>query len=127
MSVEEDREFYNLKQKLLSMGASDVRRVGSRETCSPVPENADYDVLVYSYKSLDIEQDLGFRCNTDEYEEIENQFCAYRKGVFNIIHTRSIEFFEDYLDATKLCKYLNLLDKEKRIALFRYILYKELP
>jgi predicted nucleotidyltransferase len=126
MKDELDREFYRLKQKLLDIGAYDVQAVGSRVTCNPIPEGADYDVLVYSSKILDIE-DLGFTCNTEEYDEIENRFCAYRSGIFNIIATQDTEFFDTYIKATKLCKHLNLLVKEKRIALFRYVLYGELP
>ena len=68
-----------------------------------------------------------FESNTVDYPlEIDGLFRSYKAGVLNLIVTSNINFYDKFVTATKLAKQLNLLDKQQRITLFKYILYDEL-
>jgi hypothetical protein len=118
---------------ILNTLSNSWQMVGSRFTCDPPPTDTDEDyILLTRHGAVDgalrglIRH--GFELNTDDdmYEEMP-EFWALRKGVFNVIVTDNLPFYERFLAATALAKQRNLLDKQDRINLFRAVLYEEVP
>lgn len=104
-----------------------VYRVGSRETCNPPPTGTDEDFLVFAdfYDAVVELESLGFTLSNDNYEADENVFNSLRKGDINALVTSNVKFFKRFLEATKIAKEKNLMDKQDRIDLFQKILYDE--
>ena len=103
-----------------------IHQTGSSYICNPPVENTDIDFVIYTdNKELLpwlIEQ--GFETNNGDYLlEIDGLFMSFRKDKLNLIITDTYDFYVKFVEATKLAKKLNLLEKEQRIALFQYILY----
>lgn len=111
---------------LIALGCN-IRRVGSRVTCNPAPENTDEDFLaLVPFNVTNLMEADGFTQDgsPEFYTGNDNGgFRSFRKGDMNIITTESVEFFDLFLTATALAKRFNLLEKSDRIALFQVVLY----
>lgn len=110
-----------------------VHPTGSYEICDPPVTDTDRDFLVYQSRSnsmpfIDRGYSLPPSQEVGEYpKEIERfgeSFLSYTKGQVNLIVTSQSHYFHASILATRLCKKLNLLDKEDRIAVFRAIRHK---
>lgn len=113
---------------------NEVRAVGSRVTCWPIPMDTDIDYLVLVmdgmanplYTWLDQQ---GFVLGgsvpspDDEQPDATEKFASFTKGDINLIITASPVFFRRFMAATSVARRLNLLDKADRIALFQAVLY----
>ena len=107
-------------------------RAGSRITCNPPPDDTDEDWIIWIERPIQ-EVDkrligLGFELGgsiirNTEKDWKESTFFSYTKGDLNLIITPSEEFFDKFLEATKLAKQINIIRKENRIKLFQCILY----
>ena len=100
---------------------------GSRFTCDPPPINTDIDYLMLASRSgIKKIVSAGFKMegHPEEYADAP-QFNSYRNGEYNIIATSDADFYELFKIATFTAKKRNILDKKKRIKLFREILYGE--
>jgi hypothetical protein len=83
------------------------------------------EVISEIFQSLN---ELGFTFNgADHYrDEINNRgFASFRKDEFNLIITNDETFKNEHIKATAFCKLHNVMEKPKRIALFRAFLYNE--
>ena len=105
--------------------------VGSQVTCNPPPplDNSDIDFLCLCNDveaMLELEDELELSewkyCAGEGYEQMSGDFNAWRKDIdgknYNLILTTNKQFFDDFMDATKSCKALNLLDKKARCLEF---------
>ena len=106
--------------------------VGSRVTCVPAPTDtdADYLLLVEDHSSFRIA--IGeFYFTMDGSEVVDSltpldsadRFSSYSLGYINLIVTSDVVFFDKFMAATSVAKWLNLLDKQDRIVLFQAVLY----
>lgn len=118
--------------------ATEIIAVGSRVTCNPPVINTDQDFLVFvnnhemeaalaQLGQLDycldgsvVEDTMGVLLG--KFHSFSNE-----ENNVNIIMTGDMEFYNLFLQATVLCKYLNLLMKEERVAVFQTILYGVAP
>jgi len=119
--------------KLLDGLTKEWHRTGSRFICDPAPTHTDDDYIVMATPAnlnsiLTVLKRAGFEINTDAelYKDLP-EFWALRKGIFNVVVTGEHVFYERFVAATLLAKERNLLLKDDRIALFRAILYAEVP
>lgn len=123
---------------LREMGC-EVEPCGSRVTCDPVPESADYDFLVLApgfllpgraHKKI---MAAGFTREGDTaYSVSHSIFASYRlhhsgEVETNLIVTSDATFAKNHRLATYICKTLNILDKPKRVAVFQAALYGKMP
>ena len=106
---------------------------GSSVICNPpvLDTDRDYICCVSSLKEAKvILEGVGFKTSTQDAEEYDIQedglFECYRKDNINFILTGDFHFYLKWCRATELATKLNLLDKEQRITLFKYVLYDEL-
>ena len=124
----------NINDTLTSVGAV-VSACGSRTTCVPPPTDTDEDFLVECTPLqlaavLQVLEDAGYNQDVGEHiddydgDDLGELFNSFRKGDTNYIVTWDAGFAERHRRATKLCKYLNLLDKKHRIAVFQVVLYE---
>lgn len=94
-------------------------RGGSREICDPPPTDTDEDFFVMSRFATQDEhlRTLGFtKSGDEEYPDMgDTYFNAYRKGDINVIILRDYKKFSAIKLATKICKGLNLTNKNDRI------------
>ena len=112
-----------------------VEPCGSRVTCSPPPIDTDADYLVQILPASNIQDAVasvvnelsgsGFQWEGSEhYQDAAGEFMSWRSDDnVNFIVTADPIFAERHRAATALCKRLNLLDKQDRIALFQAVLY----
>lgn len=107
-------------------------RCGSRVTCSPPPDNSDEDWLVvippHRQNVADAVGHLssqGYQWEGSEHyqDAAASDFMSWRKGAVNLIVTASEQFATRHRAATALCKRLNLMSKQDRIAVFQAVLY----
>ena len=111
-----------------------VQRTGSSYTCNPPVLDTDIDfiVLVHDFENCDHNlHPLGYvvsSCATEEgrdhYENDENYgltWYAFRRGEFNLIVTGDEDWYDNMVAATNVCKRRNVLDKEDRKAIFRFM------
>lgn len=105
---------------------------GSRVTCNPAPSDGDYDYLLLVKPNSENIADVVRRLTSlgyvlegyGHYQAMAaSDFMSWRKGNINLIITASLDFVSKHHVATALCKKLNLLKKEDRIAVFQLILY----
>lgn len=111
--------------------------VGSRVTCDPPPRDTDCDILVFAARSAErdgekssyklVEDYLltnGYKPHprSKEYSGLGG-FTSYRNGIYNVILTGDTVLGIRFNSATRLAKKLNLLEKQQRVGLFRYMLY----
>lgn len=116
----------------LSACALGVQPTGSSYTCYPPVTNTDIDVLVWldqyqkscaEVRNILADEGWAFCGSEIPQEENSSALVIMRKGDVNLIITTDMNFYYKFYNATKLCKNLNLLDKNQRIALFQAILY----
>jgi hypothetical protein len=96
--------------------------VGSRVTCKPPPMDTDIDYLILAHNDWDFEEILmlnGFICEGDYRGD---DFTSLRRGKENVILTSKINFFDQFMVATKMAKKFNLLKKKDRIDLFNLVI-----
>lgn len=102
---------------------------GSRYICEPpvMDTDEDYVVLVKDIRSfLDVLVDGGWSINddNDEYDhEVFNEvkFSTARKGDLNLVIYESAIGYAAFVEATKVCKTLNLTDKDDRVMVFQAV------
>lgn len=68
-------------------------------------------------------QGNGWKCESENYDG--DFFHSWRKGRVNVLLTDDHGWYERHRVATSVCKKLNIMSKEHRIAVFRAILYNE--
>lgn len=109
---------------------------GSRYICNPPVTNTDDDYVLFvedikaAYlELLDTNWTIGGANNASyAVEDIDNWFSAKKHingEVINYIVVGDQETFSKWVTATELCKKLNLLKKEDRIALFEVVVKGE--
>lgn len=106
---------------------------GSRVTCDPAPADTDEDWLVAAppeeraiglLVSVLSEQGFKWESGGEHYQQaVAGTFMSWRKGDLNLIVSSSQDFLTRHRAATAVCKRLNLMDKQDRIALFQAVLY----
>lgn len=110
-----------------------IEPCGSRVTCNPAPLDTDEDFLVEILRN---ERDVSQVVNAlgalrfhweggEHYQMAADTFMSFRRGNINLIVTANKLFADRHRTATWLCKRLNLLNKQDRIALFQAVLYGE--
>ncbi len=107
-----------------------IYATGSRVICNPPVLDTDIDFIICErgggielHKFL-IKNGFNKSCKDDEEYDMESEgFECYRKDNINLIITSNYNWYLKWVTATKLAKKLNLLEKEQRIALFKYVLY----
>lgn len=120
-----------ISEQLATQGCK-VEPCGSRVTCSPAPTDTDRDYLVeiVSNASENVGSIVnhlsgyGFEWEGGEhYQDAASTFMSWRRGDTNLIVTADPTFADRHRAATAVCKRLNLLNKQDRIALFQAVLY----
>jgi len=110
------------------------RPVGSRVTCNPAPTDTDHVYLVYLKPECWADMTRWLDCNgwdldgsrIDSWAEIANVdvvFTSYSYRDINLLLTPSAIFNARFLAATSVCKLLNLLDRDHRIAVIQAAVY----
>ncbi len=108
-----------------------IYQTGSSVICDPPVTNTDIDFIICTGKQKQLDKfltDNGFDNSTEDQVEYELEgegFFCYRKDNVNLIVTTQYDWYLKWVTATKLAKKLNLLKKEDRITLFKFILYDE--
>ena len=103
-----------------------VEPYGSRIVCNPAPTDTDEDWIVLAQNPY-VDQTLvklGFRRSDREYshEAHGHPTHVYRgNGNLNIVVTTDREFFRRTMEATRLARRFNLLDKSDRAALHEVV------
>ena len=106
--------------------------VGSRVTCNPAPVGTDQDFLCLckpQYDLLDVAStclNAGHQVDM-KYGTVLGEFLSTRSGDINLIATTNRTFFDKFIVASKTAKFLNLLNKDHRIALFDAVIKGEPP
>lgn len=114
--------------ELLVASGAKATMCGSRVTCNPPPEDTDEDWLVempWHTARLTIVStlcDAGWELETDDHYK-DAQFLSFRRDNVNILLTWDEEFARRHHAATRVCKELNLMEKNQRISLFQAVLY----
>lgn len=109
-----------------------IHETGSRYICNPPVLDTDHDYVICTLDVAKLNKflvDNNFVLSIAEEEGYKLQkdgFCCYRRGCVNLIVTENYEWYLKWTKATKLAKKLNLLKKEDRIILFKFVLYGEL-
>lgn len=112
---------------------AEISATGSRAICSPPPVSSDADFLVLLKSSDDMSdfvsaaREAGFEWESNEHYQqvVEDGFMSWRRGMVNLIVTKNVEFAASHRLATSVCKRLNVMSKEDRVAVFRAFLYAE--
>ena len=138
---EPTRTFPELENMLKGLGC-DFFYGGSQVTCDPPPDpqshQTDFDIVVLDTNEISVSplvQDSlpgsGFEWDAGEnyeFDDAEN-FLSFSKAIdgvrVNIIVCLNSDFYTKFHNATVLSTKLNLLEKEKRVLLFRSVLYGE--
>jgi hypothetical protein len=109
-----------------------VTPCGSKVTCDPYPEDSDSDYLCLVDGRSDLSKlvDLltsdnwEWEGDGEHYQDTAaNTFMSWRRGHDNLIVTTNEYFAAKHGLATRVCKYLNLMDKKQRVAIFQAVLY----
>lgn len=112
---------------------------GSKYICNPPVLNTDEDYLVlvedfnstyFSLESSEWEDCLPLdteegAANYRDEKEYGILWHSFRKDNLNIIFTADKNWYFACVAATELCKSWNILEKDKRIRIFRNLKYKE--
>ena len=106
-----------------------VAHVGSTYICDPPPIDTDIDNLVLMESQLTPEEfkvvekaliEHGWK-KDGAYIDI-GAFSSFKKDGFNLIITLDTKFFDQFCEASALCRDLNIMDKAARIAIHDYII-----
>lgn len=104
--------------------------VGSRETCSPPPDDGDYDYLCLVVNREEFVKEAAKYGFTDEtvqtpekYLGTSRRFTSLRRGELNLIASDDEAFIQEFRAATSIAKKFNLLKRDDRVALFQAVLY----
>ena len=105
-----------------------VYATGSRVICNPPVVDTDKDFVIYTSTPSELINylvDNGFEISINESYKFDPNtgITCLRKLDVNLVVTSDYNFYLKFIDATKLAKKLNLLEKSKRIELFQYVLY----
>lgn len=120
----------------IGAGASQWFHGGSRVMCNPAPTDTDDDYdYVFLMPSNDALQTLNSELSKDwtlgGSKAIHNQgnniFYSWKKNELNVIVTANYEWFNKMYCATKVCAVLNEPSKERRVMIFKAIVYGEGP
>lgn len=109
-----------------------IYKTGSSVICNPPVLDTDEDYVIYTNKESQLRKWLLANgvtqsCEDKEEYDLESEFMScYRKDNINLIVVYSKKTFDRWVYATKLAKKLNLLKKEQRITLFKFVLYGEI-
>ena len=111
-----------------------LQPVGSQVTCEPTPDinSSDYDFLCHVWSKRLTARRLRLQGwaiegpSSSPYRGFNSAFFSARLHDHNLIVTSSTQFYNRFLEATQLCKKLNLQSKEDRVTLFQYVLYKKI-
>ena len=124
-------EHYDFTPLLKVSKTLKVQRTGSSYTCNPPVLDTDVDYLVFVDDWASAVQYLAHALgwtlssgNVEEYEQDEDYsdtWYACRKDQFNAMVTNDIGWYEGAVRATEVCKARNVLDKEDRKAIFRFM------
>lgn len=98
---------------------------GSAFICNPPITNTDIDFIILSSdwdKLGEWCEQNSFKTNFEDYELEE--FRSYKRGPINLIITDDSVWYKKFTTATSLAKQLNLLDKDKRVVLFDFVMYE---
>jgi len=110
----------------------DIYQTGSSVICNPPVLDTDEDYVIYTNKESQLRKWLlanGVTQSCEDKEEYDLESEAmdcYRKDNINLIVVYNKTTHSKWVVATKLARKLNLLKKEQRITLFKYILYGEI-
>lgn len=108
---------------------------GSRYICEPPVMDTDEDWVLDCSKPGQMTQadevlkKHGFFISDlkdDDYDDINENFTAYRLGHLNIVLCNSAKFYNLFVFATELAASMNILEKGNRIKLFQGILYNKI-
>lgn len=110
-----------------------IYQTGSSVICNPPVLDTDIDYIICEQGGgIELHKFLlanKFHKSTQDEEEYDLEseaFECYRRGNINLIITTNYNWYLKWVEATKLAKKLNLLKKEQRVALFKYVLYDEI-
>ena len=113
-----------------NVGVITQSRTGSSYTCDPPVNDTDVDYLVlvqYLWDAILVLKDTGWiLCEGKEgaYED-DNDYSitwyAVRRQNLNLILTADPGWYQRAVQATTICKRHNILDKDDRIIVFRWI------
>lgn len=109
-----------------------IYQTGSSVICNPPVTDTDVDFIISTAEETKLHKFLlsqGFKQSWEDEEEYDMEsegFTCYRKSNINLIVTTNYNWYLKWVEATKLAKKLNLLKKEDRIILFKYVLYGEI-
>jgi hypothetical protein len=108
---------------------------GSNYICNPPVMDTDIDTVFLVHQQFyapgaevpikysDILSLNGWTpCVGEGSEVLGGDFTAWRKGNKNYICTTDPVYYNKYVKATKICKMLNLLNKEDRIFMFKLVM-----
>lgn len=100
---------------------------GSNYICNPPVTDTDIDFVCFDF-FVNPWQKQWTLTNADEdgmYEGCERMFDTFRKGKYNLIVAKTVDFYNKFVQATEAAKILNLTDKQDRIDLFQKVLYRK--
>uniref|UniRef100_A0AAU7J8U8 Resolvase/invertase-type recombinase catalytic domain-containing protein n=1 Tax=Xanthomonas phage MK21 TaxID=3148942 RepID=A0AAU7J8U8_9CAUD len=110
-----------------NVGVITYSRTGSSYTVEPPVTDTDIDYLVlvqdfcHAIKTL---SKAGWTMCSGDYDEDEGfrtAWDALRKGVFNVMVTDDLGWYQRAVDATYICKRRNIKDKKDRIIVFLWV------
>ena len=108
-----------------------IYQTGSSVICSPPVLDTDIDFVICAENIVEFDKFItasGFIESSQDEEEYDIQgegFSCYRKDNINLIITTNYKWYLQWVVATNLAKKLNLLKKEDRVTLFKFVLYGE--
>ena len=106
---------------------------GSSYICDPPVTDTDIDVIVLVQsmeKEVAMLQSMGWMLKSDKSRKYkkaypDSRFTPLWLGQFNLLVTDCAEHYHDFVTATKICKAMNVKDKQHRITIFEAIVKKK--
>lgn len=130
-----------IKKELESYGINIVHiyPTGSNYICNPQVIDTDIDILVLvtdingSYNACTCRdwEDCYREATPKEHLAYQEEkrygviWHALRRGIINIMIVEDIDWYHASVAATELCKAWNILDRDRRIRIFRNLKYGE--
>ena len=108
---------------------------GSRATCNPAPTDTDIDIIALTSDPTSFAALNEFIVESGYYWDQGKSYVGSDGGAsdfqswknlgnnVNLLLTGSHLFYNRHLAATSVCKRLNVLNKQDRIAIFQAVLY----